>query len=238
MPLMNWKCIGPCVVLAAASGCCHTSKSANQQSRPPDSVFEIVTNGQLALKKMPPAGPAKREIEQLQLKKIQQAIDSGLMPLADPKTREKLVSIKSIIDRADRDGEVFLKNVDNLADFARASADLMLIIGTMYPDDLETQLHASSTLFATADSLENLRGIVEVGPDIARYANEAISFARRTVDRFPNAGRAYGQLAFVLTRTGGDKKESQRLFKRCIDMDSGAEFCKEGYHSLTQDGAE
>ncbi len=83
----------------------------------------------------------------------------------------------------------------------------MLIAGAMYPDNLEVQLQTSSTLLTSAASLENLRGYVDVEPDIARYTSEAIKFARKTVDRFPNAGRAYGQLAFVMTRTGGAKEE-------------------------------
>ncbi len=41
----------------------------------------------------------------------------------------------------------------------------------------------------------------------------------------------------VLARTGGGREESRRLYKRCINMDSEAEFCREGYRSLTQDGA-
>lgn len=238
---MNCRWIALSTVLAAPLGCCHATKSANEQPHPRDNVFEIVSiGGQLALKKMLPIGSSQSEIEQLELKKIQQAIDSSLVPHASPEMRDRLVSIKSIMGRVDRDGEVFLRSADNFADFVTASADLTLIAGAVYSDNLEVQLQIPSALLMTVSNLESLRGIGvsrDVGPDMARYTSEAIRVARKTVDRFPNAGRAYGQLAFVQSLTGGDKKEIQKLFKRCIDLDGQAEFCREGYRSITQEGA-
>ncbi len=235
MPLMNWKWIVLCMVLAASIRCTHPPRSANQQPPSLDNVkFDVVTIEQLTV---PRVRPSKAEIEQLKLKEIQQFIDSSLMPRASPETRGKLVSIRNIMGRADRDGEVFLREADNFAGFVTASADLMLIAGAIYPDNLEVQLHVPSTLLMTVSTLENLRGIGvsrEIGPDVARYTSEAVKFARKTVDRFPDEGRAYGQLGFVLSLTGGGKEEIQQLFKRCIDMDSKAEFCKHNY----QNGAE
>ncbi len=221
---INWKWIVPCMVLATSIRCTHPPRSANQQPPSLENVkFDVVTIEQLTV---PHAGPSKAEIEQLKLKEVQQLIDSSLMPRASPETCGKLVSIKNVMGRADRDGEVFLREADNFAGVVTASADLMLIAGTIYPDNLEVQLHIPSTLLMTVSNLESLRGIGvsrDVGPDIARYTSEAVKFARKTVDRFPDAGRAYGQLGFVLSLTGGGKEEIQQLFKRCIDMDSKTE---------------
>ncbi len=241
IPLTDWHRIGAVVVLVASVGCCHAAKSGNELSSPPDKAFEILTGGgYLALKEWPTTGPSRAEIQQLQLDKFRQLIDSSLMPHASPETRTRLGSIKSIIDRADRDGEVFLKDPDHFADFTIALADMILIAGTMYPGYLDLQLQVPSSLLMTANTLGILRDVGlsrDVGPNIATYTSEAVESARKAVDRFPSVGRVHGQLGFVLARTGGGKEESRRLYKRCIDMDSQAEFCKEGYRSLTRDGA-
>jgi hypothetical protein len=62
--------------------------------------------------------------------------------------------------------------------------------------------------------------------------SNAAMIAQLAVEKFPSVGRAHGQLAFVLSNTGGDEQQALQLFSRCIDLDDTADFCKEGYHIL------
>jgi hypothetical protein len=47
-----------------------------------------------------------------------------------------------------------------------------------------------------------------------------------------NAFSLHGQVGFVLVRTSGDKSKALQMYKRCIDLDEDADFCRDGYHTL------
>lgn len=117
----------------------------------------------------------------------------------------------------------------------------MAIISYNYvaPDNLNTQLRIPSSLLAAANALEMLKTHDSGEGANAGYSEEieilkrkSVELAEKTMKRFPDEGRAYGQLAFVLYRTGGDKKKVSRLYRRCIDLDQSASFCKDGYQAV------
>jgi inorganic pyrophosphatase len=73
---------------------------------------------------------------------------------------------------------------------------------------------------------------LDYSEDIALFQKKSLELAERTLSHFPDEGRAYGQVGFVLVRTGGDKSKALQMYKRCIDLDKDADFCRDGYHTL------
>jgi hypothetical protein len=73
---------------------------------------------------------------------------------------------------------------------------------------------------------------VDYSEDIALFNKKSLEFAEKTLSRFSDEGRAYGQVGFVLARTGEDKTKALQMYKRCIELDKDAGFCRDGYHTL------
>lgn len=106
-------------------------------------------------------------------------------------------------------------------------------------NDLNTQLRIPSSLVAATHALEMLKNSDSKGNSNTAYSQDikilkrkSIELAKKTLRRFPDAGRAYGQLAFVLYRTSGKKKAISRLYKRCFGLDQAASFCRDGNQAI------
>jgi hypothetical protein len=59
-----------------------------------------------------------------------------------------------------------------------------------------------------------------------KYQKIGIQAAQDLIKKFPKNGQSYAQFAFALSISGGDKKRIADLFKRCVELDSNSEYCK------------
>jgi hypothetical protein len=184
------------------------AKSGSRQSISPEDLLSQMLGPE------PDLGEVRR-----QLNKFRSQATKEEMPL--------LEEIDALLKRADGlkiDG----KSSDKLQELTRAFVDIERKLAMLHPDDFEVQIKFASSLFRSSYSLENL----EVSGEA--YRKEALSLAMKLIEKFPDRGRSYGVLAHMKSMTGGDKLECMKLYKRCIDLDSKATYCREGLQHLAK----
>jgi len=176
------------------------------------------------------------------LEKLEAVIKRDLLPRVTENEKKELNDFINIIQKASVQKETFFENGSEFAKLVNGAAKTVVLINNYLPvDDLDAQLRIPSTLLMAGDTLKMIEDTeskelpnFDYSEDIALFKKKSLELAEQTLSRFPNEGRAYGQVGFVLARTGGDKARALRMYKRCIDLDKGADFCREGYHALQQ----
>ncbi len=177
-----------------------------------------------------------------ELDKLKIVIEKDLLPLVTENENKDLNNFLSTIQKASDQKEAFFDNAPEFAKLVKGNANTILILYNYLPaDDLQAQLKIPSSLLMAGDTLKLLENLdsqeskhQDFSEDIALLKKKSLELSEKTLSRFPNEGRAYGQVGFVLARIGGDKHKALQMYKRCMDLDKDASFCKEGYHTLQQ----
>jgi hypothetical protein len=176
------------------------------------------------------------------LNKLKTVIESELFSRITGTEKKELNDFINTINKASVQKEAFYENADDFAKLVSGVAKTAILLNNYVPvDDLEAQLRIPSTLLMASDTLKMLAAPdtkentnLDYSEDIALFKEKSLELAENTLLRFPNEGRAYGQVGFVLVRTGGEKTKALQMYKRCIDLDKNADFCRDSYHTLQQ----
>jgi hypothetical protein len=107
-----------------------------------------------------------------------------------------------------------------------------LMEGKLKPDDFASQLNVSIQFLQISRTIKELSSSEESDRLSSEYEKKGIQSALDLVKKFPDNGMAYGHLAHSLSITGGEKKKSIELYKRCLEFDRESQFCREGYAAL------
>jgi hypothetical protein len=176
------------------------------------------------------------------LNKLKTVIERELFPRITETEKKELNDFINVIDKASVQKETFFDNAVDFAKLVTGVAKMAILLNSYLPvDDLDAQLRIPSTLLMAGDTLKMIEDPrskkthkLDYSEDIAFFNKKSLELAETTLSRFPDEGRAYGQVGFVLVRTGGDKTKALHMYKRCIDLDKDADFCRDGYHTLQQ----
>jgi tetratricopeptide (TPR) repeat protein len=98
---------------------------------------------------------------------------------------------------------------------------LLRELGSLVPDDFEAQLVIASSFHlqvATATNLER---------NNAPILEEAVRVARALTKKFEKEPRAWAHLGYVLMMNKGDPREAQRMFRKCLALDSESALCRD-----------
>ena len=175
-----------------------------------------------------------------ELKKLETVIERDLLPRVTETEKKELNDFIIIIKKASVQKNAFYENASEFAELVIGSAKTSIILNNYLPsDDLDAQLRIPSTLLMASDALKMIEDPgskespkLDYSQDIAFFTKKSLELAEATLSRFPDEGRAYGQVGFVLVRTSGDKTKALQMYKRCIDLDEDADFCRDGYQTL------
>jgi tetratricopeptide (TPR) repeat protein len=174
------------------------------------------------------------------LNRLKTVIKKELLPRATETEKKELNDFINTINKASVQKEAFFENAADFAMLVSGVAKTAILLNSYVPvDDLDAQLKIPSTLLMAGDTLKMLVASdskeihnLNYSEDIALFKEKSLEFAEKTLSRFPDEGRAYGQVGFVLVRTGRDKTKALQMYKRCIELDKDAGFCRDGYHTL------
>lgn len=175
-----------------------------------------------------------------ELNELKTVIKRDLLPIVADKEKKDLNNFLNIIKKAIDQKEAFFDSAPEFAELVKGNAKAIMILYNYLPaDDLEAQLKIPSSVLMAGDTLRMLADpdsqqskYRDFSEDIALYKKTSLEFSEKTLSRFPEEGRAYGQVGFVMDRIGGDKTKALKMYKRCIELDKEATFCRDGYHSL------
>lgn len=177
-----------------------------------------------------------------ELNKLKTFIERDLLPRVTENEKKELNDFISIIKKALDQKETFFDNAPEFARLVKGNAKTAIILyNYVSTDDLDAQLRIPSLLLMSCDILKMLEDPdsqefqnLDFSKDIKLFKKKSLELAEKTLSRFPDEGRAYGQVGFVLARTCGSKTKALKMYKRCIDLDKDADFCRDGYHVLQQ----
>lgn len=177
-----------------------------------------------------------------ELNKLKTVIERDLLPRVTENQKKELNDFISVIKKALDQKETFIDNAPEVAKLVKGNAKTVIILyNYVSTDDLEAQLRIPSSLLISCDILKMLEDPdsqefqnLDFSKDITLFKKKSLELAEKTLLRFPDEGRAYGQVGFVLARTGGNRIKALQMYKRCIDLDTDADFCRDGYHALQQ----
>jgi hypothetical protein len=177
-----------------------------------------------------------------ELNKLKTFIERDLLPRVAENEKKELNDFISIIEKALDQKETFFDNAPEFAKLVKGNAKtVMILYNYVSADDLDAQLRIPSSVLVAGDILKMLEDpdsqelqYLDFSKDIAFLKKKSLELAEKTLSRFPDEGRAYGQVGFVLARTGGNRIKALQMYKRCIDLDKDADFCRDGYHALQQ----
>lgn len=170
------------------------------------------------------------------IKKVRDAAATAMVPEATGKNKEELDKLLEYLDDVEKKAPDYFREPSNTIEYLKVSMRLTLLAARLKPDNFDINLDVSSNYFKTAYAME---GYTESESDIQQievYRKKGLEAARDLVKRFPDKASAYGQLAYSVSITGGDKKEAIALYKRCLEIDKDMEYCKESYDALRDDG--
>ncbi len=177
-----------------------------------------------------------------ELDRLKGVIEKDLLPLVTENENKDLNDFLKIIQKALDQKDAFFDNASEFAKLVKGNAKTVMILFKYLPaDDLQAQLKIPSSLLMASDTLKLLENKdskdsqhQDFAEDIALLKKKSLELSEKTLSRFPDEGRAYGQVGFVLSRIGADKSKALQMYQRCMDLDKEASFCKEGYHTLQQ----
>lgn len=175
-----------------------------------------------------------------ELNKIKTFIERDLLPRVTENEKKELNDFISIIKKALDQKETFFDNAPEFAKLVKGNAKTAIILYNYVSiDDLNVQLRIPSSLLISCDTLKMLEDPdsqefqnIDFSRDIAFLKKKSLELAEKTLSRFPDEGRAYGQVGFVLARTGGNRTKALQMYRRCIDLDKDADFCRDGYNAF------
>ena len=166
------------------------------------------------------------------VQKISDAIARTLMPLASEKDKKELNRLIMYFNTIEQNTPDYFKAPENNILFLKNIMCVALMEGKLKPDNFEAQLNVSIQYLRISRTIRELDSSEESNRLGAEYEKKGIQSAYELVKKFPRNGMAYGHLAHSIYVTGGEKKKSLELYKRCLEFDQESQFCKEGYAAL------
>jgi hypothetical protein len=166
------------------------------------------------------------------IQQITDAIKKKLMPLASEKDKEELNGIIHYFNDIQKNTTGYFEVPENNIEFLKNIMSVALMEGKLKPDDFASQLNVSIQYLQISRTIRELSSSEEADRLSAEYGKKGIQTAFDLVKKFPSNGMAYGHLAHSLYISGGEKKKSIELYKRCLEFDRESQFCKEGYAAL------
>jgi len=166
------------------------------------------------------------------VQKIIDAITKTLMPLASEKDKKALNGIIHYFNGIQKNISGYFEVPENNIEFLKNIMSVALMEGKLKPDDFASQLNVSIQYLQISRTIKELSSTEESNRLSYKYEKTGIQSAFDIVKKFPDNGMSYGHLAHSLFITGGDKKKSIELYKRCLELDRESQFCKEGYAAL------
>jgi hypothetical protein len=172
------------------------------------------------------------EVSPQNVQKIIDAITKTLMPLASDKDKEELNGIIHYFNDIQKNTTGYFEVPENNIEFLKNIMSVALMEGKLKPDDFASQLNVSIQYLQISRTIRELSSSEESDRLSSEYEKKGIQSAFGLVDKFPDNGMSYGHLAHSLSITGGEKKKTIELYKRCLELDRESQFCKEGYAAL------
>ena len=169
------------------------------------------------------------------IQKIKNVVTEAMHTAATGKDKTELSEIHKYLDDIQKKVPAYFDNPDNGAEFLKTMMQLTLIAARNQPDNFDLNLKVSSQYIETAFQLEDLDQSKAARRLSNEYKKKGVQAAKDLVEKFPDNGLSYAQLAHCLYVTGGDKKRVADLYKRCLELDEDSDYCRKSYDLLLEE---
>ena len=169
------------------------------------------------------------------IQKIKNVVTEAMHTATTGKDKAELSEIQKYLDQVQKKVPAYFDNPDNGVEFLKTMMQLTLIAARNQPDNFDLNLKVSSQYIETAFQLEDLDQSKAARRLSNEYKKKGVQAAKDLVEKFPDNGLSYAQLAHCLYVTGGDKKRVAELYKRCLELDEDSGYCRKSYDLLLEE---
>jgi len=167
--------------------------------------------------------------------KLKDVVENTMLPVATGENKKELSKIKKYLDEISNYGSSYFDSPKNFIEFLEVGGRVSVLLAKLNPDNFAANQNVSSYYINAGHSIEDLAQTEEDRQLGNKYQKIGIQAAQDLIKKFPKNGQSYAQFAFALSISGGDKKRIADLFKRCVELDSNSEYCKNSYNMILKE---